>query len=347
MFRALVSSAVKPRVLRKSSWLGPLLSRLPAPKSAFEYAHAVIMTWNTRVIVFVHTHASISDCVSVYPCTQTFSLACVSHNADDDVQVVSQRVFKEVSAAVSSFSEGDLTQSDSRRLGKHPAREPAVERAGMDEWYVDITDVVDNITARCHAGVLVGGHIADAIVGRGIAPGVSAGTESAYRDVDGAGVAAAFTPDAFTVHDAPANGDTSAAFFGVVFGSPPPADDHNARRLRVASRVCDEIRRRVRERVGLTTSAGVSTCKLFAKMVASNHKPGGQTVFVPTPDNVALLLPQELPVRAVHGIGRATAARLAEAGVTTIGEVRGMQRWPSSLSDPSSGSSLPPVEQIR
>jgi DNA polymerase-4 len=114
----------------------------------------------------------------------------------------------------------------------------------------------------------------------------------------------------------------------------------------MTSHVCDGIRRRVRERVGVTTSAGVSTCKLFAKMVANKHKPGRQTVFIPTTANVALLLPSDLPVHAVHGIGHATATRLAEAGVTTIGELRAMTRWPAAVTSPA-GSSLPPLEQIK
>jgi nucleotidyltransferase/DNA polymerase involved in DNA repair len=252
--------------------------------------------------------------------------------------------------------------TESRRQGKRPVRrEPAVEKAGMDEWYVDVTDVVDTLMAR--GGVAA--HRGGALPPRSGASGLVVGGECAFGDDDGVasagagaegacgggggGASAATTgagsADILSTH-ARFDGVAVGSFSGVVFGSPPPSGDGDASRLCVASHVCDEIRRRVRERVGLTTSAGVSTCKLFAKMVASKHKPGGQTVFVPTAANVALLLPPDLPVRAVHGIGYATAARLAEAGVTTIGELRAMTRWPAAVTS-SAGSSLPPLEQIK
>lgn len=69
---------------------------------------------------------------------------------------------------------------------------------------------------------------------------------------------------------------------------------------------------------GLTASVGVGTSKLIAKMASEQAKPDGLLV-VPPGDEYALLHPQ--PIRAMPGIGPATAARLTRIGVKTIGDL--------------------------
>jgi DNA polymerase-4 len=72
----------------------------------------------------------------------------------------------------------------------------------------------------------------------------------------------------------------------------------------------------VRERMRLSCSLGVATCKVVAKIGSDARKPGGITV-VPPGGEAAFLAP--LPVRALPGVGPKAGERLAEAGITTIG----------------------------
>jgi DNA polymerase-4 len=78
------------------------------------------------------------------------------------------------------------------------------------------------------------------------------------------------------------------------------------------------LQSQVREDVELTASLGVATNKLVAKVASDWKKPGGLTV-VPPGEEAAFLAP--LPVRVLWGVGPVTAARLAEMGVTTVGEL--------------------------
>ena len=83
-----------------------------------------------------------------------------------------------------------------------------------------------------------------------------------------------------------------------------------------AGELADELRRRVREEIGVTISVGVSFNKTFAKMGSDYKKPDATTII--TPENYrALLWP--LPVSEMLFVGRSSAARLAEKGIDTIG----------------------------
>jgi DNA polymerase IV len=72
----------------------------------------------------------------------------------------------------------------------------------------------------------------------------------------------------------------------------------------------------VRERLRLSCSLGVATCKVVAKIGSDARKPGGITV-VPAGGEAAFLAP--LPVRALPGVGPKAQRRLADAGIATIG----------------------------
>jgi DNA polymerase-4 len=78
------------------------------------------------------------------------------------------------------------------------------------------------------------------------------------------------------------------------------------------------LKQDIRARTGLTASVGAGTSKLIAKIASDAGKPDGLVV-VPPGGERALLDP--LPVRALWGVGPATADRLLRAGVTTIGEL--------------------------
>ncbi len=85
-----------------------------------------------------------------------------------------------------------------------------------------------------------------------------------------------------------------------------------------AAEAARAVRTAVAERVRLSCSLGVATCKVVAKVASDRDKPGGVTVVAPG-DEAAFLAP--LALRALPGVGPRTDARLAAAGLTTIGEL--------------------------
>lgn len=87
-----------------------------------------------------------------------------------------------------------------------------------------------------------------------------------------------------------------------------------------AEQIAADLRRRVREEVRLTLSVGVANSKSVAKVASGMGKPDGLTVVPPGAER-AFLAP--LPVVHLWGIGPKTAARLAERGVHTIGQLAG------------------------
>ena len=83
-------------------------------------------------------------------------------------------------------------------------------------------------------------------------------------------------------------------------------------------RVAAEIKRVVRERTGLTASAGAAPNKLVAKIASDVEKPDGLVV-VP-PERVQDFL-RPLPVERLWGVGPVTASRLRALGLITIGDI--------------------------
>src|SRR5215472_16119839 len=81
-----------------------------------------------------------------------------------------------------------------------------------------------------------------------------------------------------------------------------------AARLKVDVRAC----------TGLTASIGAGTSKLIAKIASDSGKPDGLVVVAPGEER-ALLGP--LPVRALWGVGPASAERLRQIGVMTVGNL--------------------------
>ena len=83
-----------------------------------------------------------------------------------------------------------------------------------------------------------------------------------------------------------------------------------------ARQLADDIRRRVREEIGVTISVGVSYNKVFAKMGSDYRKPDATTLV--TPENFRDLL-WPLPIREMLFVGRASARVLTAKGIYTIG----------------------------
>src|ERR1700694_1192803 len=81
-----------------------------------------------------------------------------------------------------------------------------------------------------------------------------------------------------------------------------------------ATKIAEEIRARIRVETELTASAGVSYNKFLAKLASDHRKPDG--LFVITPEMGSEFV-ESLPVRKFHGVGPATAAKMASLGIAT------------------------------
>jgi DNA polymerase-4 len=86
-----------------------------------------------------------------------------------------------------------------------------------------------------------------------------------------------------------------------------------------ARQIAQELRARIHACTGLTASIGAGTSKLVAKVASDAEKPDG-CVVVPVGGELDWLDP--LPVRALWGVGPATADRLRKIGVGTVAELR-------------------------
>lgn len=79
-----------------------------------------------------------------------------------------------------------------------------------------------------------------------------------------------------------------------------------------------ELRRRVRDEIGLPLSVGAARTKHLAKIASQVAKPDGIVVVDPAREREFL---HPLPVGLVWGIGPVTQQRLADRGIYTIGEL--------------------------
>lgn len=90
-----------------------------------------------------------------------------------------------------------------------------------------------------------------------------------------------------------------------------------------ATRIAQEIRRRVWQELRITVSAGVAPNKFLAKIASDWRKPDG--LFVITPDQVDDFV-AELPVSKLHGVGKVTADKLGRLGVISCADLREWSR---------------------
>jgi DNA polymerase-4 len=100
-----------------------------------------------------------------------------------------------------------------------------------------------------------------------------------------------------------------------------------------ATRIAQEIRRRIVEDTGLTASAGVSYNKFLAKLASDLDKPDGLTVITPEQGPA---FAAALEIGKFHGIGRATERRMRALGIVTGAD---LCQWPLERLQESFGKS--------
>lgn len=82
--------------------------------------------------------------------------------------------------------------------------------------------------------------------------------------------------------------------------------------------IADNLRREVREKIGVTISVGVSYNKIFAKLGSDYKKPDATTVI--RPEDVPEIV-WKLPVGDLFGVGRKMRVELENLGLRTIGNL--------------------------
>jgi len=87
---------------------------------------------------------------------------------------------------------------------------------------------------------------------------------------------------------------------------------------RLSEEIANEIKKRIKEELGLTCSIGIAPNKLLAKIASDMQKPDGLTIIVED-DIQSRIWP--LSVRKLWGIGPKTEAYLKEMGIQTIGDL--------------------------
>jgi len=96
----------------------------------------------------------------------------------------------------------------------------------------------------------------------------------------------------------------------------------NKKELTYAQQVAREIKDLIRERTGLTASAGVSFNKFIAKIASDYQKPDGLTVITP---KQAEAFVARLPIDRFYGVGKVTARKMHNLGIHTGADLK---EWP-------------------
>jgi DNA polymerase-4 len=123
--------------------------------------------------------------------------------------------------------------------------------------------------------------------------------------------------------------------------------------LPTATATAEAIRAAIREETALTASAGVAPNKFIAKIASDWRKPDG--LFVVRPHQVLAFL-EPLAVGRLPGVGKVMETKLAQLGVTTVGDLRALHvaeleqrfgRWGLRLHELSLGIDDHPVQSER
>ncbi len=92
-----------------------------------------------------------------------------------------------------------------------------------------------------------------------------------------------------------------------------------------ATRIAKEIRKRILQQTGLTSSAGISINKFLAKIASDINKPNGQKTIMP--EEVIGFL-EQLPIQRFFGIGEKTAEKMHHLGIHSGADLK---EWDQAL----------------
>ena len=86
----------------------------------------------------------------------------------------------------------------------------------------------------------------------------------------------------------------------------------NKKNIPSATLIAKEIKTRIKEKTGLTASAGISLNKFLAKIASDMIKPDG--IFLISPEK-AVEFVEKLPIEKFFGIGKVTAEKMHQMGI--------------------------------
>ena len=98
---------------------------------------------------------------------------------------------------------------------------------------------------------------------------------------------------------------------------------YNKKELKSAIKIAMLIREEIKEKIGLTASAGISFNKFLAKTASDLDKPDGLSVILP---EQAIPFMEQLPIEKFHGIGKVTAKKMNGQGIFTGADLMKLER---------------------
>lgn len=98
---------------------------------------------------------------------------------------------------------------------------------------------------------------------------------------------------------------------------------YNKKQLKSAIKIGMLIRKEIKEKIGLTASAGISFNKFLAKIASDLDKPNGLSVILPEQAQVFM---EQLKIEKFHGIGKVTAKKMKASGIYTGADLKQLDR---------------------
>jgi nucleotidyltransferase/DNA polymerase involved in DNA repair len=221
---------------------------------------------------------------------------------------------------VPSASPSGLQQRSPRPLAApsahpHLPLAPIIEKLGMEEFFLDVTEYAARMAARGRGGgaaAVPPGHVYDAHGEWGLPSPLAGGGGGGGSGGGGGGGSGG-------QHS---SSSSSSSFSGAASPPPPPPITHAPPPppppVLHAARLARRLRARMWSSFSFTCAAGVCTSKLGAKVASGLHKPDDQTTLVP--ERVAALLAPR-SVWDLPGVGYATFKKLTAAHIRTVADL--------------------------
>lgn len=93
----------------------------------------------------------------------------------------------------------------------------------------------------------------------------------------------------------------------------------NKKGMALATDIARDIKKRIKEELNLTASTGISCNKFLAKIASDYDKPDGFYLIHPTRAETFV---ETLPIKKFHGIGKVTAAKMRNLGITNGADLK-------------------------
>lgn len=116
-------------------------------------------------------------------------------------------------------------------------------------------------------------------------------------------------------------GSSNPVLYGHIYSEPSmecPCGCHN--RLKIASQIANEMRKKILDELGFTTCAGIAHNKLLAKLICPLHKPNDQTTIYP--EHITSFMSSISSVRSIPSIGAKTSEALISQKIISVKDLQ-------------------------